>query len=51
MATKKEIEKAQVKKEYEIRSTYIPRRDYLEMFGLVTKLHGTDQIKTTGEYV
>lgn len=49
MATKKEMEKAQEKKEYEIRSTYIPRRDYLEMFALVTKLHGTDQIKTTGE--
>ncbi len=43
------MEAAEEKKLAEIRNTRTPRRENLEMFGLVLQLHGTDQIKVVAE--
>ena len=42
---KKEIERREEQKQEEIRKIRIPKRDQLEMFGIVLQLHGSNQIK------
>lgn len=49
LSLKKELEKQEEKRLAEIKSARTPRRDQLEMFGLVIQLHGTDQIKVLAE--
>lgn len=49
LVSKKELEKQEEKKQLEIKKTRIPRREDLELFGLVMQLHGTDQIKVLAE--
>lgn len=49
MVSKKELEKQEEWRLEEIKKIRLPRREELEMFGLVLKLHGTDQIKVLAE--
>ncbi|MBU0662030.1 MAG: translation initiation factor eIF-1A [Candidatus Diapherotrites archaeon] len=49
MAGKKEAEKKQEEQQEQLRRIRTPRRDELEMFGLVVQLHGTNQIKVACE--
>ena len=51
LVSKKEIEAEEEKKQMEIRRTRLPKRDELEMFGIVTQLHGTNQIGVLAEDV
>ena len=45
MSQKKEIEMAEEKKLEEIRKAKLPNERELEMFGLVTQMHGSDQLR------
>jgi len=49
LVSKKELAKKEEKKQEEIRRTKLPNRENLEMFGLVTQLHGTNQIRVLPE--
>lgn len=46
---KREEEQALQKQQEEIRRIRLPRRDELEMFGVVTQLHGSNQIRVMCE--
>ncbi len=42
---KKELERQEEQRQEEIRKTRMPKKDQLEMFGVILQLHGSNQIK------
>lgn len=49
MSLKKEFEKKEEARLAEIKNARLPKKENLEMFGIVLQLHGTDQIKILAE--
>ncbi|MFH1224591.1 MAG: translation initiation factor eIF-1A [Candidatus Diapherotrites archaeon] len=49
MLSRKELEERQAREQEEIRRIRLPHRDELEQLGIVTRLHGSDQIKVQCE--